>query len=272
MGTQRNKDYKEVISMTDNSPKMFSLENKVAIITGASRGLGKAIALAYSAAGAKVVVSATKMNLLEETADEVMKNGGEALPIKCDVGKEEEIIDLVKLSRDHYGSIDILVNNAGISPYVKWAVDVTKDMWEKVFQINLLAPFLLSREVGKIMIEKKYGKIINMSSAGGIVAIAGQIAYASLKSALIQMTKCLALEWAEYNITVNALAPSILSTDLTAGVIGSDQHAQQFLKRVPMKYFGEAEDAVGAAVYLASDAARYVTGITLPIDGGMLAS
>lgn len=255
----------------EKNDSLFSLENKVALVTGASKGLGKAIALGYAKAGAKVVVSARSEDLLKDVVSEIETIGSEGLAVKCDVAKDQDLSDLVKASTDKFGRIDILVNNAGISPYVKWSVDVTREMWEHIFQVNMLAQFILSREVGKIMIQQKWGRMINMASAGGLVGMPGQIAYASMKGALIQMTRTLAVEWAKYNITVNALAPSILATDLTAGVRSSDQHAKQYLGKIPMGYFGEAEDAVGAALFFASEASRYVTGTVMPIDGGSMA-
>jgi NAD(P)-dependent dehydrogenase (short-subunit alcohol dehydrogenase family) len=251
---------------------IFSLEGKVALVTGASKGLGKVIALAYAEAGAKVVVSARSEDLLEDVVSEIKSKGGEGLAIKCDVSKDQDLFDLVKTAMDHFNRIDILVNNAGISPYVKYAVDVTREMWEKIFNVNMMAPFILTREVGKIMIKQNYGRVINMASAGGLVGMAGQVAYASMKGALIQMTRSLAIEWAKDNITVNALAPSILATDLTAGVMKSEQYSKALLQRVPMGTFGKAGDVVGAALFFASEGSAYTTGMVLPIDGGLLAS
>ena len=251
---------------------IFSLEGKVALVTGASKGLGKAIALAYAEAGAKVVVSARSEDLLDDVVSEIKSKGGEGLAVKCDVSKDQDLFDLVKTAMDHFNRIDILVNNAGISPYVKYAVDVTREMWEKIFNVNMMAPFILTREVGKIMIKQNHGRIINMASAGGMVGMAGQVAYASMKGALIQMTRSLAIEWAKNDITVNALAPSILATDLTAGVIKSEKHAEPMLQRIPMASFGQAGDVVGAALYLASEGSAYTTGTVLVIDGGLLAS
>jgi 3-oxoacyl-[acyl-carrier protein] reductase len=255
----------------DQNP-LFSLKDRVAIVTGASKGIGKAIAIAYAETGAKVVVSARSENLLDEVIEEIKDKGGAGLAVKCDVGRDQDLLDLVRTTMDHFGRIDILVNNAGISPYVKFAVDVTREMWEQIFQINMMAPFLLSREVGKIMIKQNYGRIINMASAGGLVGMPGQIAYASMKGALIQMTKTLAIEWAKNNITVNALAPGMLASDLTDGIMKSEKHSKAYLQMIPMGTFGETKDAAGAAIFLASEGARYVTGTVLPIDGGILAT
>lgn len=258
--------------MTKNTHLIFSLEGRVALVTGGSKGLGKVIALAYAGAGAKVVVSARSENLLDDVVSEIKSKGSEGLAVKCDVSRDQDIFNLVKRALDHFGKIDILVNNAGISPYVNYAVDVSREMWEKIFNVNLMAPFMLAREVGKGMIEKNYGRIINMASAGGMVGMPGQIAYSSMKGALIQMTRTLAIEWAKNNITVNALAPSILATDLTEGVMKSEAHAKPILQRVPMGSFGEARDVAGAALYFASEESAYTTGTVLPIDGGLLAS
>jgi len=257
--------------MECNGFSIFSLEGKVALVTGASRGLGRKIALGYSMAGATVVVSARDTDRLQQVVDEMITNGGRGLAVKCDVGEEKELLDLVKTTLDHYGSLDILVNNAGIGPYGKRAVDVTKEMWEEIFRINLLGPFLLCREAAKLMIPNQWGRIINMASASAFVGFPRQVAYSSLKAALIQMTRTLAVEYAKYGITVNAIAPSILATDLTKGVRESEQHAKQFLQKVPLGCFGKADDTVGASIYLASEASRYVTGTTMVIDGGMLA-
>jgi len=258
--------------MATNIHSLFSLEGKVAIITGASRGLGKAIALAYGQAGAIVVATARQTELLDEVVAEIKEQGGEALTVKCDMAEDQDIYDLVKTTVDHYGRVDILVNNAGISPYVKFAVEVDREMWEQVLNINLIAQFILSREVGKLMLAQKSGHVINMASAGGLVGMPGQVAYAASKGALIQMTRTLAAEWASSQVTVNAIAPSILATDLTAGFRESEKHSKAVLQKIPMGYFGEPEDAVGAAIYLASDASRYVTGTVMLIDGGSLAS
>ena len=251
----------------------FKLNNKVAIVTGGSRGIGKAIALGFGEAGARVVVTARKTDLLEEVTDEIRQRGGEAAPVACNLQKDEDIFFLIQKTVEHYGRIDILVNNAGISPFVKKSEEVTKEMWEEVIQVNLLAPFLLCREAGKIMMKENWGRIINVASVGGLLALPRQIAYCSTKGALIQMTKVLAIEWAEkYNITVNAIAPGYVATDLTAGMRASEKISKNLLQRNPTRRFGEAEEVVGAALYLASESASFTTGSVLVVDGGELAS
>ncbi|WP_158247321.1 SDR family NAD(P)-dependent oxidoreductase [Geothermobacter hydrogeniphilus] len=251
---------------------LFSLEGKVAIITGASRGLGKAVANGYADAGAKVVVAARNLEDLNRLVADMEQRGGEGFAVKCDVSQDQDLLNLVVKTMERYGQIDILVNNAGISPWVTWSHEVTSDMWAKMLQVNLVAPFLLAREVGKVMMDQKSGRIINMASLGGLLGMPGQVTYAATKGGLLQITKTLAVEWAKYNITVNALAPSILKTDLTMGVTQSVKHSEPLLRRVPIGFFGKPEDVVGAALYFASDASSYVTGTVLPIDGGTLAS
>jgi NAD(P)-dependent dehydrogenase (short-subunit alcohol dehydrogenase family) len=194
----------------------FDLHGKIAVVTGGSRGIGKAVALAFGEAGAKVVVAARKINLLEEIAEEIRATGGEALAVECDVLRDTDLFNLIEKTVERFGRIDILINNAGISPFLVKSEEVTKEMFEEVIQVNLLAPFLLCREAGKIMMKNNWGRIINIASVGGMVGFQRQIAYSATKGALIEMTKVLAVEWSEkYNITVNAIAPSYIATDLT---------------------------------------------------------
>ena len=251
----------------------FNLHDKIALVTGGSRGIGKAIALAFGEAGAKVGVAARNVNFLKEVVKEIQAMGGEAFYVKCDLTKDEDIFTLITKTKERYGRIDILVNNAAISPWVKNSEEVTKEMWEEVIQANLLAPFLLCREAGKIMMKQNWGRIINIASVGGLVALPRQIAYCATKGALIQMTKVLAIEWAKkYNITVNVIAPGYFATDLTEGMRASDKISKNLLLRNPSRRFGEVDEVVGAALYLASESASFTTGSVLLIDGGMLAS
>ena len=251
----------------------FNFHDKIALVTGGSRGIGKAIALAFGETGAKVGVAARNVNLLGEVVKEIQAIGGEAFYVKCDLTRDNDIYSLIEKTTERYGRIDILVNNAGISPWVKKSEEVTKEMWEEVIQANLLAPFLLCREAGKIMMKQNWGRIINIASVGGVVALPRQIAYCATKGALIQMTKVLAIEWAEkYNITVNAIAPGYFATDLTEGMRASDKISKNLLQRNPSRRFGEVDEIVGAALYFASESASFTTGSVLLIDGGMLAS
>jgi gluconate 5-dehydrogenase len=219
------------------------------------------------------VVAARNVNLLEEVAKEIQAMGGNAFFVKCDLTRDEDIFNLVTKTTERFGRIDILINNAGISPWIKKSEEVTKEMWGEVIQANLLAPFLLCREAGKIMMKQNWGRIINIASVGGLVALPRQIAYCATKGALIQMTKVLAIEWAEkYNITVNAIAPGYFATDLTEGMRDSEKISNNLLHRNPSRRFGEVDEVVGAALYFASESARFTTGSVMVVDGGMLAS
>jgi len=251
---------------------LYNLTNKIGIITGGSRGIGKAIALAFSEAGAKVVVAARKVNLLDQVIKEIRSKGGDGISVECDLDKDEDISNLITKTVDRYGKLDILVNNAGISPFVKKSEEVTKEEWEKVIRINLTAPFLLCREAGKVMMKNNWGRIINVSSIGGLVGFQRMIAYSVTKGGLIQMTKALAVEWAgKYNITVNAIAPGYIVTDLTEGVLSSKKISENLLQRTPIRRFGEPNEVVGAVLYFASESSRYTTGAVLVVDGGWMA-
>jgi len=251
----------------------FNFHDKIALVTGGSRGIGKALALAFGEAGAKVVVAARNVNLLEEVVKKIQVMGSDAFYVRCDLTRDNDIYSLIEKTIERYGRIDILVNNAGISPWIKKSEEVTKEMWGEVIQANLLAPFLLCREAGKIMMKQNWGRIINIASVGGLVALPRQIAYCATKGALIQMTKVLAIEWAEkYNITVNVIAPGYFATDLTAGMRASDTISKNLLLRNPSRRFDEVDEIVGAALYFASESASFTTGSVLLIDGGMLAS
>jgi len=250
-----------------------NFKDKIVIVTGGSRGIGKSIALAFGEAGANVVVAARKAHLLREVVKEIQGRGGDGFYVECDLTRDETIYNLIEKTSERYGRIDVLVNNAGIGPWVKKSEEVTKEMWEEVLQVNLMAPFLLCREAGKIMMKNNWGRIINVASVGGAIALPRQIAYCAAKAALIQMTKVLAIEWAEkFNITVNAVAPGYITTDLTEAKRASERISQNLLQRNPSRRFGEPDEIAGAALYFASESASFTTGSVLFIDGGMLAS
>ena len=251
---------------------VFGLDDRVALVTGGSRGIGRSIALGLGKAGARVVVSARHVQLLQEVVREIQENGGEAISVPCDLAKEKEILHLVDQTVQQWGTIDILVNNGGISPFLKRFEDMSLEDWETVIRINLTAPFLLSRESGKVMMQKGWGRIINIASVGGLVGFQRQGAYSVAKGGLIQMTKVLAVEWSgKYNITVNAIAPAYIATDLTAGVRSSQKISQNLLNRTPMGRFGEPKEIVTAVLYFCSPLSGYTTGSVLAVDGGWMA-
>jgi len=253
--------------------ELFDLKGKIAVVTGGSRGIGKSIALAISRAGARVVVAATKKDLLDKVIEEIQKEGGEGLAVKCDLSVDADLFNLISQVLNHYGKLDILINNAGISPFVKKSEEVTKEEWERVIRVNLTAPFILSREAGKIMIKNNWGRIINVASVGGLVGFPRQIAYCVTKGGLLQMTRVLAVEWTQkYNITVNAIAPGYIATDLTEGMRASKTISENLLQRTPIGRFGGSNEVVSAALYFASEFSSYTTGTVLIVDGGWMAS
>ncbi len=240
----------------------FRLDNKVVLITGAARGIGKAIALMFARQGAKVVgfdLSADVQELSRELGDVF-------LPLLVDVTQEEQINAALEKSLETFGRIDILVNNAGVvrlSP----AENHSNEDWDLTMNVNLRAPFLMSRAVGRIMIKQQHGKIINLASQAALVALDQHLAYCASKAAIISMTKVLALEWARYNINVNAIAPTVVLTELGKQAWAGEK-GEAMKQKIPLQRFALPEDIAAAALFLASDAANMITGETLVIDGG----
>lgn len=246
----------------------FDLSGKVAVITGASSGLGEQFAKAVAEQGAAVAVLARRKERLEKLADELKEKGTDCLPVVCDVTSEESIKEAVKEVINHFGKIDILVNNAGISSFSTGLDDHTTEQWDRVLDTNLKGIFLLSREVSKYMIKEKYGKIINISSVGGIQAGPAEPSYHAAKSGVIGLTKAMAADLAPYNVTVNAIAPGVFHTEINDAVFDTEA-VQAFKNRVPYKRFGKAGELDGALIYFASDASSYTNAQVLVIDGGM---
>jgi 2-deoxy-D-gluconate 3-dehydrogenase len=250
----------------------FDFRDKIVIVTGGSRGIGKSIAMGFGNAGAKVIIAARKIKALEEVVKEIERTGGHGSYVECDLTKDADIYRLIEEAMNRHGTIDVLINNSGISPFIMKSEEVTKKMWEEVIQVNLIAPFLLSREAAKIMMKNNWGRIINIASVGGMVGFQRQIAYSATKGALIQMTKVMAIEWSRrFNITVNAIAPAYIETDLTEGMRASKIISENLLQRTPMGRFGKTEEIITAAFYLASEFSSYTTGTVLYVDGGWMA-
>jgi NAD(P)-dependent dehydrogenase (short-subunit alcohol dehydrogenase family) len=250
---------------------MSPLKGKTAIVTGASRGIGEAIAKGFAKAGADLILVSRNRAALEKVAKEIDGVGRKALPIAADIGAADEIQRAVDAALKTFPRIDILVNNAGISPVLKRAEELALKEWEEILRVNLTGTFLFCQAVGKTMIQQGGGKIINMVSVGAVVGFPRQVGYCATKGGILQLTKVLALDWARFNIQVNAIGPSYLETDLTQGMRESKVISESLLRRTPMGRFGKPEEVVGAALYLASDASSYVTGQTLFVDGGWLA-
>jgi len=249
----------------------FSLKDRVAIVTGGGRGIGRSIALAFAEAGADVVVTARTTEQVEQVAKEIRERGRKALALTADMARMEDIDRMVKETIDSFGRIDVLVNNAGISPYYTRAEKVTPEMWDEIMAVNLKGVFFCCQKVGKVMIEQKRGSIINMASVSGFSGTPRLVAYAASKGGVILITRTLALEWAEHNVRVNALAPGYVATEFTRGMRENPGLLQMMLARQPMGRLAEADEIAGAALYLASDASSYVTGTALMIDGGVSA-
>jgi len=245
----------------------FSLNSKVAIVTGASRGLGKAIALAFADAGADVVVAARTVSDLEDTAAEIRSKGRQALVIKTDVSQKEEIINLVDQTVKTFGTIDILVNNAA-QLVVSLPSKLRDDGWDKVMNVNLKGCFLLAREASKVMIEHQKGSIINIGSVAGVMAVPYESAYAISKAGLIHLSKILAGELAHYQIRVNSMEVGLVKTKMSEVVWKNPENNKIFENNIPMHRIAETSEIAAVAVFLASEAASYVTGASICVDGG----
>lgn len=250
---------------------MFPLKGKTALVTGASRGIGKAIAKAFAKAGADLVLVSRNSKSLGNVSKEISRLGRKALPIVADIGIADEIKKAVDEALLVFPRIDILVNNAGISPALKRAEELSLHEWEEILRVNLTGTFLFCQTVGKVMIQQGGGKIINMVSVGAVVGFPRQVGYCASKGGILQLTKVLALDWVRFNIQVNAIGPSYIETDLTQGMRESKVISENLLSRTPMARFGKPEEVVGAALFLASDGSSYVTGQTVFVDGGWLA-
>lgn len=247
----------------------FSLQDRVAIVTGAGRGIGKAIGIAFAEAGAHVVCCSRTAEQIESTAAEIRTLGRKSIAVPTDVRDNAQVEAMVKKTMDEFGRVDILVNNAGGS-FPASALDLSERGWDSVITENLKPVFLCSKAVARIMIGNKKGAIVNISSHSGFIATPGFVAYAVSKAGIINLTKTLAVEWAPH-VRVNCVTPSIIDT---AGGKSSTQdpkvvqQIQAIVKGIPLGRIGKPEDVAAAALYLASDAADWVTGIALEVTGG----
>jgi gluconate 5-dehydrogenase len=251
---------------------LFDLSGKVAVVTGASSGLGRQFAKALANAGANVAILARRVEKLEDTKKLLVELGSDTLAIKCDVMDNADIKKAVASIKKHYGRIDILVNNAGTAT-VSPSHEHSDEEWRRVIATNLDAVFYMSREVGKIMVKQKYGKIINLGSIHSRVAMPGLpiAAYCASKGGVFMLTKELAVEWAQHNITVNAIGPSYFPSEMTGSVIDDPKFLEGIKGLCPMGRPGSPEELDGAILYFASDASSFTTGQLLNVDGGWTA-
>lgn len=243
------------------------LNNKVAIITGGGSGIGKETSLLFSEEGAKVVVADIDENGGKETVEEIIEAGGEAFFFKLDVSDREHTITVVKETKEKYGKIDILINNAGITQDAL-VVKMTEEQWDRVIDVNLKGVFNCTQAVVGVMIEQGSGVIINASSVVGLFGNIGQTNYAVTKAGVIGMTKSLAKELGKKGIRVNAVAPGFILTPMTAGV--PEKILELMKEKTPLKKLGDPKDVANAYLYLASDEAKYVNGVVLSVDGGLI--
>jgi NAD(P)-dependent dehydrogenase (short-subunit alcohol dehydrogenase family) len=249
--------------------KLFSMKDKVAIITGASRGIGESIAREFAAAGARVVISARKQPGLDEVAEKIRQAGGEVLAVPAHTGKLEDIQALVKAAVDKFGKVDVLVNNAATNPYFGPLMDVSDSAWDKTFEVNLKGYFMAIREVVRHLQERNApGAIVNIASVVALRGAPFQGVYGMTKAAVVSMTQTFAQELGGTGIRVNAIAPGLVETKFAATIVENDELRGRMVDRAALGRHAQPDEIAGAALFLASDASSYVTGHTLVVDGG----
>jgi len=250
----------------------FDIRGQTAIVTGASSGLGVTFAETLGERGVNLVIAARRYEKLVQVAEETSrKYGVQVIPVRVDVSQEDQVVNMVNVAIEKFGSIEILVNNAGIAS-LSPSVDMSLEEWKKVIDVNLTGIFSCARTVAREMIKKKYGKIVNIASIYGAVGdIFPTAPYYASKGAVINLTRALAIEWAPYKINVNAIAPGFFPSEMTEPVFGDEKSMKYILSRTPLGRTGESLDLKAALTYLASPASNYVTGQTIFVDGGWTA-
>lgn len=250
---------------------LFDIEGKTALVTGATGGLGKAVAAGLASAGAKVVLTGRSDSKLKPLADEITEMGGTAVYVSGEPSNHDDVVNIVANAKKAYGTIDILVTAAGLNKVGPITEQPVED-WQEVMDANVRGTYLFCKEVGKVMIEKgNGGKVILVGSARGHLGMANYTAYAPSKAAIHLMAKSLGCEWGQYGINVNAIAPTVFRTDLTQWMFDDQEFYKNFLKRIPIGRLGEPEDFIGSIIFLASRASDFLTGAIIDTDGGYTA-
>lgn len=247
--------------------ELFSLRDKVALVTGAGKGLGKSMALALSESGAHVAVVSRTQPDIAATAQEIQENGVKSMSIVADVTKQDDVARMAEKVLNEFKTIDILVNNVGTYVF-DHCLESSLEDWHKMLEINLTSTYLCSKVVGKHMVERQRGKIINVSSALGVFGAGGSTAYCASKGGVIQLTRALAIEWAKYNIMVNSIAPYSMETEMTKTMLEDEKIKKAIISKIPLKRIGKPSDLSGVVVFLASKASDYITGQVIFVDGG----
>lgn len=249
----------------------FSLEGKVAVVTGASRGIGEAIARAFAEQGATVVVSSRKQEGLDKVANSIKDDGGKAVGIVCHGGAPDQMRALIEKVEKDFGRLDILVNNAATNPFFGPALDIPESAFDKTIEVNLKGYFVMTQHAARLMKKSGGGSIVNIASVAGLRPGPNEATYAITKAAVINMTKGFAKELGKDGIRVNAIAPGVVETYFAAVLVDSEEKRQAIAKRTPVGRHGQPNEIAGAAVYFASKASSYTTGAVLVIDGGSTA-
>ncbi len=245
------------------------LQDRIALVTGAGSGNGRAIAIGMAREGAHVVIADINQLGSEATAQEITALGRKTLALKTDVSKVTDIEAMVKAVMDQFGRIDILVNNAGVITRQPM-LEVTEETWDRILDINLKGVFFCTQAVARVMVRQGKGKIINMASIAGVRAEPRRVHYNTSKAGVIMLTKSTAVELAPYHINVNAIGPGLIETPMTRDLVADLSQAKYWQENIPWGRIGQPEDLVGAAIFLASDDAAYITGVTIFVDGGFI--